>query len=125
MNTPPLDAGVLLDPELATSGVDLPTGAAHLLVLDLGFFVELDVDPDDPASHDEKFILRADDGSFAAVQTVRDDLSPGDEKTQLHFTGLRPGTTYSLFVDHGEGTEYVLFRSYPLELLLARRAAGG
>jgi hypothetical protein len=125
MKTPPLDTGVLLDPEIATSGVDLPTGAAHLLVLDLGFFVELDLDPNDPASHDEKVVLRADDGSFAAVQTVRDDLSPGDEKTQLHFTGLRPDTTYSLFIDHGDGKEYAVFRAYPLELLLTRRAPGG
>jgi hypothetical protein len=62
---------------------------------------------------EDKFTLRADDGSWTQTRTVKDDLVDQDQWVDLEFTGLDAAKSYTLEVDPGDGSPYPLFEGVP------------
>ena len=76
------------------------------------FSVRLDIDPNDPDSQDDTFTLFSTDDAktYSKDQTVKDDQVPGDNYTDLKFTGLDTSLSYSLEINLGEDVgSYFLF----------------
>lgn len=80
--------------------------------------VRLRVDPQDPASADERFVLTQVGGAFEQIKTIADDETAHDRRTDLRFEELDPYSNYTLRVDPGaEGAPYAVFEDVPyLEL---------
>jgi hypothetical protein len=75
--------------------------------------IRLLVDPSDPRNTDDLFTLTSEPpGAYHKVQTVGDDITPGDTTVDLIFDGLDPDLKYSLEIDTGlDGTKYFLFKN--------------
>lgn len=80
--------------------------------------VRIQVDPNDPLSADETFYLSSSGAFPTQVKTVRDDVTPGDDSTDLVFVGLDESLNYTLTVDPGaEGEPYEVFSDQPFAQL--------
>lgn len=114
----PVDAG-------ASEVVDVPFLFVYEAPGDLR--VRLRVDPNDPASADERFVLSQTEGELEVVKTVADDETAHDRRTDLCFRALDPYERYTLRVDPGaEGAPYPVFEDVPyLELAGIARPSGG
>jgi hypothetical protein len=85
---------------------------------DGSFSVRLDIDPNDPDSQDDTFTLFSTDDAktFSKDQTVKDDQIPGDNYTDLKFTGLDTSLSYSLEINLGKDVgSYFLFEDVAYE----------
>ena len=74
--------------------------------------IQLDINPDEAASKDDKFTLYSTDEAktYSQEKTIKDDKVDGDEYVDLKFTDLKPDLSYSLEVDPGEdGEPYYVF----------------
>jgi len=86
--------------------------------------VELEIDPDDASSQDDKYTLFCsdDDTLYKKTLTVKDDQISGDKFLTLKFTNLIDDNKYTLEVDPGEGEEpYQLFAFIHTDDLLSNR----
>jgi hypothetical protein len=84
--------------------------------------VELEIDPDDQASHDDKYTLYChnDESTYKKTLTVKDDKIEGDEFISLKFENIKSNNNYSLEINPGsDGEPYLLFEDIPLDTLLA------
>jgi hypothetical protein len=80
--------------------------------------VRLNIDPNDPDSQDDTFTLYSTDDAktFSKEQTVKDDQVPGDNYTDLKFTGLDTSLSYSLEINLGKDDgSYFLFEDVAYE----------
>jgi hypothetical protein len=82
------------------------------------FTIDLHIDPADPRTHDDVYILLNEDGTEHERRTVTDDQVGGDDKLTLLFSGLRRGLRYSLRIDEGREGAHYAFRDVLLEDLL-------
>jgi hypothetical protein len=81
--------------------------------------VRIDIDPNEPERHDDRFRLFSEDGSYDATLTVQDDQVPGDKYLDLRFTGTPTTASFSLEVDEGTGGgKYLLLENVPYQDLL-------
>jgi hypothetical protein len=71
----------------------------------LGLIVRLEIDPEDPAAEDDRFVLESTDGSYKSEKTIKDDQVPGDEYLDLHYSGLQPAKNYTLKAHDGENSD--------------------
>ena len=90
--------------------------------------IDLQVDPKDLESSDDKYILSSTDEkkSYEQTLTAKDDRIEGDDRITLTFRDLDPDLSYTLIVDPGFGDpQYALFTevSYP-DLKMAEEEAG-
>lgn len=103
-------------------GVTRPTAETHeLRLLVLTIRVRLEIDPNDSASRDDRFILRATKGSAEQqiIKTIKDDQVPGDASVDLVYEHLWRDHRYTLEVDPGaEGEPYLVFKDVGLSTLL-------
>lgn len=78
--------------------------------------VRLDIPPDnrdDRNQHSpDRFVLTGPDG-YQSEKTVADDVIPGDEWLDLHYTGLFEDLSYSLQVIQENREPYYLFQNSP------------
>jgi hypothetical protein len=78
--------------------------------------IRLDLPVPDARTDEERFTLTSSDGSYEETKTPEDDLIPGDEFIDLHFSGLKKTKRYSLSVDPGNGDEpYMVFENVSYE----------
>jgi len=66
------------------------------------FEFTLFIDPEDPASCDDKVILKGIDSDYEQIKTVADDKIPGDGMLIVGFIGCKKGDSYRLIHDDGE-----------------------
>ena len=66
------------------------------------FVIELPIDPTKASSHDDKFTLKSDDGSYEKTLTIKDDKIAGDKKVTLVFEDVKKDLKYTLEVDPGK-----------------------
>ena len=79
------------------------------------FAVDIEIDPNDPHSADDKVTLESADGSYKQTKGVGDDTELGDAKLTLRFEGVDHAKRYTLTVDPGaEGRPYSIFENAPL-----------
>jgi hypothetical protein len=92
----------------------------------LGVVIQLDVDPTDASSHDDRFILESTDGAYHEEKTVRDDLVPGDQYVDLHYAGLNRKKRYRLLAvaEPGANPE-IVFDNVPYAELSGLSSAAG
>ena len=84
--------------------------------------IELEIDPKDTDSQNDKYTLFCsdDESIYKKMLTVKDDHVPGDEFLTLKFLRIVSGHKYTLEVDPRTATEpYYLFEDIPLEDLLS------
>ena len=82
------------------------------------FSVRLNVDPNDPKSQNDTFTLFSTDDAktYSKDQTVKDDQVPGDNCTDLKYTGLDTSLSYSLEINLGnDDGSYFLFEDVAYE----------
>lgn len=92
------------------------TSRKEISVNAASFYVRLNINPDDEDSQNDTFTLYSTDAakSFSQTLTVQDDQQPGDEYTELKFTGLDKDLSYSLEIDlEKEGDTFFLFENKP------------
>ena len=80
------------------------------------FVVQLETDPNDPATKDDKYVLYStdDNKSYSCTFTPQDDQIKDDTFITLHYKGLKRNLNYTLEVDPGaEGDKYCLFENIP------------
>ena len=77
--------------------------------------IELDIDPSDPKTLDDKYILFSTDNERKYYQelTVKDDKIEGDKKVTLEFDRIDEKLNYSLKVDLGVDGHYFAFTNIP------------
>ena len=76
--------------------------------------IRLAIDPQEAASQDDRFTLKATDGSYEKTLTVKDDYLQGDAFLDLVFDNLKVNCRYTLEIDPGrEGKPYTLFEDVP------------
>jgi len=81
-------------------------------------YIRIDVNPNDAATHDDKFIVTGSDG-YRCEKTIKDDQLPGDDFVDLLYKGLYEGETYSLeIIDAPGASPYSIFRDVPYEELV-------
>ena len=98
----------------------LDTGKTHEVDIPIhrSLWMHLNIDPQDAAAQDDKFILRGSDRSYESVLTVKDNRKPGDAGLTLEFSNLRGGLTYELTHDTGaEGQIITIFEGLSYEAL--------
>ncbi len=86
--------------------------------------VELEIDPDDASSQDDRYTLFCSDNKdlYNKTLTVKDDQIPGDKFLTLKFTFLVPDNKYTLEVDPGAGEDYYwLFADVHTDDLLSQK----
>jgi len=86
------------------------------------FIINLHIDPADPQTRDDSYILLNEDGSEHQRKHVGDDAVPGDDHLTLVFTGLRRGLAYSLLINEGREGEHFAFHNVLLDDLLETTA---
>ena len=86
------------------------------------FIIDLHIDPADPHTRDDSYILLNEDGSEHQRKHVGDDAVPGDDHLTLVFTGLQRGLAYSLLIDEGREGEHFAFHNVLLDDLLETTA---
>ena len=96
----------------------LAPNLGNTLVIPRIFEIDIYIDPADPRTADDVYVLFNEDGSEHQRRTVADDAVPGDNKLTLVFTGLRRGLNYSLLIDEGREGSYYAFYDVPLEDLI-------
>lgn len=69
--------------------------------------IQLDIDPNEAESTDDKFTLYSTDEAktYSQEKTIKDDKVDGDNCVDLKFTNLKPDLSYTLEVDPGEEGE--------------------
>jgi hypothetical protein len=101
----------------------LKSGQVNIIVVTLNtILIELEIDPAEVSSQDDKYTLFCSDDKsiYSKTLTVKDDLIPGDDFLTLKFIKLESDHNYSLEIDPGtEGEPYFLFEKVPLEDLLS------
>lgn len=79
-------------------------------------FLQLDIDPADDESQNDKFILKSTDEmqSYQQILTVEDDAVQGNDMTELIFKDLDKNLNYTLEIQPGDDEEpYFLFEDVP------------
>lgn len=74
--------------------------------------INLEIDPNDSSSYDDKYTLFSTDknDSYKQTLTVKDDKVPGDDKITLEYTDLIDDLNYTLEIDPGiDGETYNVF----------------
>lgn len=101
---------------------NMKSGKINILtVFPNNILVDLEIDPEDQASHDDKYTLfcHNDESIYKKSLTVKDDRIEGDEFISLKFENVKSNHNYSLKIDPGdEGEPYLLFEDVPLDTLL-------
>lgn len=68
----------------------------------------------DAAAANDRFTLKAADGSWSQTRSLKDDHDPSDEWVELRFEGFDPTKEYALEVDPGDGeAPFLLFEQVP------------
>jgi hypothetical protein len=75
--------------------------------------VRLDIDPQEAAKNEDKFILSSDDQSYSVTKTVKDDKQEGDQYIDLRYAKLNPDKNYTLKVTAADGSEVTVFEGIP------------
>jgi len=73
--------------------------------------IDIQVDPEDLESTDDRFMLFSTDKprTYERTLTIKNDLIPDDDFATLRYTGLDPNLSYTLEVDSGiGGSQYEL-----------------
>ncbi|MFQ5498514.1 MAG: hypothetical protein ACE5FH_02475 [Candidatus Zixiibacteriota bacterium] len=98
----------------------LKSGERSTLVHEIpSLHVRFAIDPSEVSSHDDKFRLHSDDGSYDKTLTIKDDQVPGDEYLDLIFDNLKEAASYTLEVDPGaQGSPYKVFEKEPFQDLV-------
>jgi hypothetical protein len=113
---------------LTTDDLDQPltlaTGRRHVIHLPDTHRLHLrfDVDPNDPRTFDDRFVLEMTHAgtTYRQTKTLRDDQIPGDAFVDLVFEGCRPGATYTVIHDPGaDGKPLVVLDSVPFAELFS------
>jgi hypothetical protein len=102
--------------EFAANARSKTTPRKEISVNAASFYVRLNIDPDDEDSQNDTFTLFSTDNakSYSQTLTVQDDRQPGDEYTELKFSGLDKDLSYSLEIDlEKEGNKFFLFENKP------------
>lgn len=90
--------------------------------------IDLQVDPEDLESSDDKYTLLSTDEakSYKQILTPADDRFEGDDQITLTFKDLDPDLSYTLLVDPGYGDpEYAVFTEVAYaDLKMAEEEAG-
>lgn len=77
--------------------------------------IELEIDPRDASSYDDKYILFSTDRArtYQKTRTVKDDKIDGDNKITLEYDGVKKDLNYSLIIHLGANDEpfYALFEN--------------
>jgi Domain of unknown function (DUF4150) len=95
----------------------LATGKEHLVQVTIPrvLCVHMPIDPTDGQYANHQFILRSKDGSYEAKRTVANNAIQRHRKLTLEFEDLLPGKVYTLFHDHGDGTQGTFFADQSYE----------
>lgn len=108
---------------MAIKSNKIKTGQLNIVSVALNtILIELEIDPEELSSQDDKYILFCSDDKsiYNKTLTVKNDQIPGDKFLTLIFSKLVSGHSYSLEIDPGaEGEPYYLFENVPLEDLLS------
>lgn len=83
-------------------------------------FIQLDIDPNEEVSADDKFTLLSSDNAatYRQEKTVKDDQVYDNQFVDLRFTGIDPELAYSLEINPGkEGEPYLLFENQTFAML--------
>jgi len=96
----------------------LATGKTHVfkvkaIYTSCALCVRLDIDPDEAARNEDKFILTSDDQSYSSTKTVKDDKQEGDQYIDLLYSKLNPDKSYTLKVTTADGSEVTVFADIP------------
>jgi hypothetical protein len=75
--------------------------------------VRLDIDPQEAAKNEDKFILSSSDQSYSVTKTVKDDKQEGDQYIDLRYAKLNPDQSYTLKVTMADGSEVTVFEDIP------------
>lgn len=74
--------------------------------------IRLDLDPNDQAHENDQFILKSTDGSYSATKSIDDDMVPGDQFIDLHYSGLKRSKRYTLeIVPRSGDPSYTVFEN--------------
>lgn len=98
-------------------GVRKKTAQHHVFRIERHLLrIQLDFDPEDPETYDDKIILLGGDDPdkpvYEQTKTIEDDAEKGDDVLDLVYTGLDPALSYWLRVDPGaEGDPYFVFEN--------------
>src|SRR5690606_24663262 len=86
--------------------------------------LRLNLDPDDEANQDDRYVLEASGGGLPPqVTTAADAITPDDPFTDLLYVGLDRGLSYTLRVEQGldasgaQGEPYTVFEDVPFARL--------
>lgn len=96
----------------------METGVNHVVHLPKQYRLNMrfEVDPKDPTSWDDRFVLFMSwkGEKFRQIKSVRDDKLDGDDYVDIIFEGCHPDATFSVQHDPGmEGEAVYLFRDVP------------
>jgi len=102
------------------NGITLSTGKSYLIKV-VGVQIDLEIDPHNPESGDDKFTLYSTDNNktYSCEKNINDDMIPGDNKVSLIFYALPKDLSYSLEINPGaNGRPYNLFENISYEQLI-------
>lgn len=102
-------------------GISLRTGHSYEIKVNNQtqiFCINLEIDPNDSASYDDKYTLYStDEGqSYNQVRTIKDDKVPGDKRITLEYSDIIEELNYTLEIDPGiDGEKYNVFNNISLK----------
>jgi hypothetical protein len=112
---------VVLDVRLSDlqKGINIRTCRKIIFMVRSTLQIELEIDPNDVNSYDDKYILFSNDPGRSYYQelTVKDDKIDGDQKITLEYDGINDSLNYSMKIDLGSGYSYFPFKDVPYSKL--------
>jgi len=102
------------------NGITVKTGTKNQCLTLPTIVINLDINPDEASSFDDKYTLYSTDESKLYKKTliVKDDKIEGDKFITLYYTGIYTDLLYTMEVDPGaDGKKYNVFENFSFDKL--------